>query len=69
MSVGGNFEGTRLNQEFATDVPLEDLVRTVYPLLVFFKSDRLEGESFGNFCHRKGIEALRAYQFQGGYLQ
>ena len=28
------------------------------PLLVYFKQDRRAGESFGDFCHRKGCRDL-----------
>jgi len=30
------------------------------PLFAFYKSDRKPGESFGDFCHRQGKEALEA---------
>jgi sulfite reductase (ferredoxin) len=28
---------------------------------VYFKHDRSEGETFGDFCHRKGADDLRAW--------
>jgi sulfite reductase (ferredoxin) len=59
--VGGQMDGTRLNQPFKDLVPLDELVATIQPLLVWFKADRIASESFGDFCHRVGVDALRAY--------
>ena len=65
--VGGDFEGTRLNQLYAEMVPTDELVNTVVPLLAFYKETRRPGERFGDFCHRVGVEALR--QFAADYEQ
>lgn len=59
--VGGRADGTRLNWEYADLVPLDELVSTVRPLLVYFREARRAGESFGDFCHRVGREALQAF--------
>ena len=59
--VGGQMDGTRLNKPFKDLVPLGELVATLRPLLVWFKEDRIAGESFGDFCHRVGVDALQAY--------
>jgi len=59
--VGGRANGTRLNWEYANLVPLDELVTTVRPLLVYFKEARQAGEAFGDFCHRVGAEALHAF--------
>lgn len=59
--VGGDFEGTRLNQLYAEMVHTDQLVNTVVPLLIFYKENRLPGERFGDFCHRVGVEALREF--------
>jgi sulfite reductase (ferredoxin) len=59
--VGGRADGTRLNQIYADLIPREELVETVRPLLQFFRDARRNGESFGDFCVRVGIAALRAY--------
>jgi sulfite reductase (ferredoxin) len=56
--VGGNMLGDRLNVIYKDMVPLEELVREILPLLVFFKRDRRVGESLGDFCHRQGIDEL-----------
>jgi sulfite reductase (ferredoxin) len=59
--VGGDFEGTRLNQLYADMIHTDQLVNTVVPLLIFYKENRLPGERFGDFCHRVGVEALREF--------
>jgi len=59
--VGGRSDGTRLNQEYADLVPGDELVSTVLPLFVHFKQARQNGETFGDFCHRVGVEALREF--------
>lgn len=65
--VGGHSNGTRLNQEYADLVPTDALVETVLPLFAYFKQERQNGETFGDFCDRVGIEALQSYaEAQGG---
>ena len=58
--VGGRPDGTRLNTPFADLVPLDRLAATIRPLFELFREDRRPGESFGDFCHRTGIEALKS---------
>ena len=58
--VGGHRLGDRLGFLYQEGVPLERIVPTLVPLLARFKQDRQEGESFGDFCHRTGHEALTA---------
>lgn len=54
--IGGNLEGTRLNQTYADLVPRAQLVETVRPLLERFARDRNPDERFGDFWNRVGIE-------------
>ena len=61
MFLGGNPEGTRLGFIFKDMVPMEEIVPTLLPLLTAYKADRQGSESFGDFCTRKGQEALDAY--------
>ena len=61
MFLGGNPEGTRLGFIYKDMVPTEDIVPTLVPLLTAYKSDRKGSESFGDFCTRKGQDALEAY--------
>ncbi|HEY9814401.1 MAG TPA: hypothetical protein V6D20_01135, partial [Candidatus Obscuribacterales bacterium] len=44
---------------------IADLEKTLEPLFAQFKQQRQIGESFGDFCHRVGFEALR--QFSATY--
>jgi len=57
--VGGDFEGTRLNEKFFDKVGLDDIASTLEPLFVKYKDNRNAGEGFGDFCHRYGIEKLK----------
>jgi sulfite reductase (ferredoxin) len=59
--VGGNVEGTRLNFIYKDLVPLDDIVPSLTPLLARYKAERQNGETFGDFCHRQGHEALAAF--------
>lgn len=58
--VGGNREGTRLNEPYADLVPLDGLIATVRPLLERYRDGRQAGEAFGNYWHRVGPDALRS---------
>ena len=58
--LGGNAEGTRLAFLFRDQVPLEEIAKSVSPILEYFKTDRVGLESFGDFCHRKGLGDLQA---------
>ena len=57
--IGGSMLGTRLGVVYADLVPRDRLVATVRPLLERYRSERVGGERFGDFCHRVGVEALR----------
>lgn len=61
MFLGGNPEGTRLGFIFKDMVPLDDIVPTLNPLLIAWKAERTSTEGFGDFCTRKGQEALETY--------
>ncbi|MDG2207416.1 MAG: NADPH-dependent assimilatory sulfite reductase hemoprotein subunit [Pirellulales bacterium] len=58
--LAGRREGDRLNRIYQDLVPAEEVVPTLLPLFAFFKRDRQEGESFGDFCERQGFDRLRA---------
>jgi sulfite reductase (ferredoxin) len=58
--IGGDWANTRLNTLYASSVHLKDLAATLYPLLVLWRDERLLQETFGDFCHRIGVEQLRA---------
>ena len=57
--VGGQVLGNRLNFQLKDLVPLAEIVPTLRPLLEHFKTDRQTGESFGDYCHRLGVERLQ----------
>jgi len=56
--LGGRTEGDRLNVEFKDYVPFDRVVSELVPVFVRFKAERQDGESFGDFCDRVGVEAL-----------
>ena len=56
--LGGNTQGTRLAYVYKDLVPEPDIVTAVTPALNYYKANRRPGESFGDFCHRKGAVDL-----------
>lgn len=62
--VGGRLLGDRLNTLYKDLVPAEEIVQTLVPLFMYFKSDRQPGETFGDFCHRKGVADLQQWAEQ-----
>jgi sulfite reductase (ferredoxin) len=63
--LGGTPNQTRLAQAYTDKLHIADLENFLEPLFVYFKQERQESESFGEFCHRLGFEALR--QFSASY--
>ncbi len=59
--VGGRLLGDRLNFIYKDLVPSAEVIPTLVPLFVYFKTARAGGETFGDFCHRKGAEDLLAW--------
>ena len=55
--LGGDFEGTRLNELYAHNVPLEEIPELLQPALVEYAKTRLQGEGFGDWCARTGVGA------------
>lgn len=62
--AGGRLLGDRLNFNYKDMVPAEEVVSTIVPLLAYFKQERQDGETLGDFCHRKGPEDLAAWAEQ-----
>ncbi|HTL89796.1 MAG TPA: NADPH-dependent assimilatory sulfite reductase hemoprotein subunit, partial [Leptolyngbya sp.] len=54
---------TRLSKVFLEKMNLDDLESVFEPVFMFFKKERKDGESFGDFCDRVGLEAI--HQFAG----
>ncbi|HMX61954.1 MAG TPA: sulfite reductase, partial [Candidatus Sumerlaeota bacterium] len=58
LYIGGDYEGTRLNKLFKETVLLDELPNEIGRLITRWRAERLQGEEFGDFCHRLGNEAL-----------
>lgn len=59
LYLGASTLGTRLGQVFAQNVKREAILDKLRPALEFFRERREPGETFGDFCDRVGMEALR----------
>ena len=59
LYVGGDFEGTRLNEVVAERLDIAGIAAALDPLFALWASSRRSGEGFGDFCHRIGIAALQ----------
>lgn len=60
IHLGGEPVGIRLNDVFAENVPRDELVNVLRPVFVYYRDQRRSGERFGDFCHRLGVDRLRA---------
>lgn len=60
LYLGGSPLATRLASLYTHNVPQEKLGETLRPLLRAWAEERHPGESFGDYCHRAGVDALRA---------
>mmetsp|Transcript_20156 Transcript_20156/g.25425 ORF Transcript_20156/g.25425 Transcript_20156/m.25425 type:complete len:625 (-) Transcript_20156:177-2051(-) len=56
--VGGSPVLTRVGYPLMDKMKAANLEATMEPLLKFYKLNRMEMESFGDFCHRAGKDAL-----------
>jgi sulfite reductase (ferredoxin) len=56
--LGGRTLGDRLNVEFKDYVPFDRVVPELVPVFARFKAERQGVETFGDFCHRVGVESL-----------
>ncbi len=59
LYLGASNVGTRIGALFAQNVKRRDIAPRLRPVLELYKDSRQNGESFGDFCHRVGVEALR----------
>ncbi|VEP14867.1 Sulfite reductase (ferredoxin) [Hyella patelloides LEGE 07179] len=60
--LGGTPDQTKLARPYVQKMNVKDLESFLEPLFLYYKSDRLFQESFGEFCNRVGFEALRKSQ-------
>lgn len=63
LFLGGRVQGDRLNFRYKDLVPEDRVAAELAPLFAYFKESRIEGETFGDFCARKGLEDLLAHGF------
>ncbi len=61
MFLGGRLLGDRLNEQYKDVVPFGDLAKEITAVLAYYKAERQEGETLGDFCHRMGIDAVRTW--------
>lgn len=57
--VGGDWANTRLNTLYASTVRAENILAVLRPLLLLWRDERQSRETFGDYCHRIGIEQLQ----------
>lgn len=57
--LGGDPSGTRLARQAIEGVPLRKLDDVLGPMLDRYRRSRLDGEAFGDWCHRIGVETVR----------
>jgi sulfite reductase (ferredoxin) len=56
--LGGRTTGDRLNVEYKDYVPVDQVAAELAAVFARFKAERHDGETFGDFCHRVGVEEL-----------
>ncbi len=59
--LGGDANQTQLAQPYIDKLPEKDIEKFLEPLFAYFKQDKTEQETFGQFCQRVGFEALRTF--------
>lgn len=59
LYIGGDFEGTRLNEKIFDKVPYAALAAALEPMFALWKAQRMDHEGFGDFAYRYGVEAVR----------
>lgn len=64
--LGGTLNSTRLAEPYIDRMPLDKLEVSLEPIFIYFREERQPGELFGDFCARKGIDALR--EFAANYV-
>jgi sulfite reductase (ferredoxin) len=63
--LGGDFDGTRLNELYAKNVPIGEIPELLRHPLEAYGRERLPGEGFGDWSWRAGVGALRERFSQG----
>jgi sulfite reductase (ferredoxin) len=60
LYIGGDSYGRRLNQELVDLLHKDKLIPSLHTIFTKYRDERRPGEEFGGYCHRVGMEALRA---------
>jgi len=61
LFLGGRVQGDRLNFIYQDKVPADEVVPKLVAVFRYFRAARVAGETFGDFCHRKGVDDLLAH--------
>jgi len=59
VMLAGDFNGTRLNRVYSSNVPIADIPALLRPALEAFRDERERAEGFGDWVNRTGLDALR----------
>ena len=59
--LGGTPNQTDLARPFMDRMPIDQLEDHIEPIFAFYKTKRKKAESFGEFCNRVGLEAIREF--------
>jgi sulfite reductase (NADPH) hemoprotein beta-component len=55
LHIGGDREGKRLNTKYRENIEEAEILETLDNLFEKFATQKLDGETFGDFVHRSGI--------------
>ena len=64
LYLGGRLLGNRLAFLHRDMIPVDEVVPSLVTLFEYFKQDRHDGETFGDFCYRKGNDDLLAFSIE-----
>jgi sulfite reductase (ferredoxin) len=56
--LGGRTFGDRLNVLYKDYIPFDKVVNELVPVFARYKAERTKDETFGDYCHRVGVETL-----------
>ncbi|EAZ88130.1 sulfite reductase, ferredoxin dependent [Crocosphaera chwakensis] len=59
--LGGDPNQTQLAQPYIDKLPEKDIESFLEPLFAYYKEEKIDKESFGQFCQRVGFDALRTF--------
>ena len=57
LHIGGDRLGERLNSKYKENLNEEQILQTLDELFAVYSKERMSGETFGDFSHRKWIHA------------